>query len=299
VARTQRILLHPHAGDAGAADAGTRSLQFQMPDRPTLRPETYRDARVFEDVWVERRVERVEAALTDAADQRVRGYGMLHWGDGPDADYTNQGRGHGKPVWTNNEYDLPHAAMLMFARTGERRMLDYLLVTAEHQMDVDVCHFSNDPLRQDGQIAHSADHVTGSCVPSHQWVEGLLDLYHMTADAEALDTALGIGRNILRQLDQPQYRQAAESSARETGWALRTLTALYRETGDAAWMQPAEFIVEQFRAWQREYGAWLAPYTDHTLARVPFMISVAAACGRCRAPATRRTPTTRWRACLS
>ena len=41
-------------------------------------------------------------------------------------------------------------------------------------------------------------------------------------------------------------------------------------------MEPAEFIVRQFDDWQREYGAWLSPYTDHTLVRVPFMIAVAA-----------------------
>ncbi|MBT7056504.1 MAG: hypothetical protein HN976_15540 [Lentisphaerae bacterium] len=278
VARTQRLLFHPHGANVEAAidDVKIRSLQFQMPDRPILSAETYRDAGVFEPVWIGESVQRIEAFLFDSADNRARGYGILNWGDGPDSGYTNQGRGHGKPVWTNNEYDLPHAAMLMFARTGERRMLDYLLVAAEHQMDVDVCHFSADPLRHEGQLVHTAHHVTGGVTPSHEWVEGLLDLYHMTADPTALETAIGIGQNLRRHLERPQFRQAAASSARETGWALRALTALYRETGDAEWMEPAAFIVEQFQTWQEEYGAWLAPYTDHTLVRVPFMISVAA-----------------------
>jgi len=277
VARTQRLLLHLHdGGEPHLQEVGTRSLQFQMPDRPALDPETYRDADVFEPVWVAEPVRRIEAFLVDSADARARGYGLLNWGDGPDASYTNQGRGHGKPVWTNNEYDLPHAAMLQFARTGERRLFDYLLVTAEHQMDVDVCHFSPDPYRDGGQVIHSAHHVSGGVTPSHEWVEGLLDLYHVTANPDALDAALGIGRNLLRQLERPAFRQPAGSSARETGWALRALTALYRETGAVGWLRPAEFIVAQFRDWQREYGAWLAPYTDHTLARVPFMIAVAA-----------------------
>lgn len=277
VARTQRLLLHLHAGgEPHLHEVGVRSLQFQMPDRPALEPEIYRAAGVFEPVWVATPVRRIEAFLVDSADARARGYGLLNWGDGPDASYTNQGRGHGKPVWTNNEYDLPHAAMLQFARTGERRMLDYLLVTAEHQMDVDVCHFSPDPYRDGGQIIHSAHHVSGGVTPSHEWVEGLLDLYHVTGNPDALDAALGIGRNLLRQLERPAFRQPAGSSARETGWALRALAALFRETGDDAWLRPAASIVEQFRDWQRQYGAWLAPYTDHTLARVPFMIAVAA-----------------------
>lgn len=87
---------------------------------------------------------------------------------------------------------------------------------------------------------------------------------------------IGIGRNLLQQLQRPALRQPAASSARETGWALRALVALYRETGDDSWLEPATFIVNQFREWQERYGAWLAPYTDHTLVRVPFMIAVAA-----------------------
>ncbi|MBN2451018.1 MAG: hypothetical protein JXR77_11550, partial [Lentisphaeria bacterium] len=278
VARTQRLLLHVHGGsDRDVVEAGIRSTQFQMPDRPVLAAEVYERAGVFEPIWVRDPVRRLESFLVDCADSRARGYGLLHWGDGPDASYTNQGRGHGRPVWTNNEYDLPHAAMLMFARNGERRMLDTLLVAAEHQMDVDVCHFSPDPCRNGGQIVHSAHHVSGGVTPSHEWVEGLLDYYHASADPEALHTALGIGANLLRQLERPAFRQPAGSSARETGWALRALAALYRETGAAQWLEPMDFIVRQFRDWQREYGAWLAPYTDHTLVRVPFMIAVAAA----------------------
>ncbi len=34
-------------------------------------------------------------------------------------------------------------------------------------------------------------------------------------------------------------------------------------------------IIQQFKEWYDTYGGWLAPYTDHTVIRVPFMISVA------------------------
>jgi len=270
------MLLHLHGRDATPNELNVRSLQFQMPDRPTLAGEVYHRANVFESVWVERPAPRVERLLIDLADSRTRGYGMLHWGDGPDQGYSDQGRGHGEPVWTNNEYDLPHAALLMYARTGERRMLDYLLVAAEHWMEVDVCHHSEDPLRHQGQIIHSARHATAGVTVSHEWVEGLFDYYHLTGEPFAYDTAIGIGENILRHLEKPSLRQPAGSSARETGWALRSLVALYVESHDEKWLTPAQFIVAQFEAWQAEHGAWLAPYTDHTLVRVPFMIAVAA-----------------------
>ena len=112
-------------------------------------------------------------------------------------------------------------------------------------------------------------------VCSHEWVEGLLDMYHFTGDERAYETALGIGENILRLLETPAYQVSGESNARETGWALRSLVALYAETGDKKWVSKGEWIVGHFKEWTDEYGGWLSPYTDNTAIRVGFMISVA------------------------
>lgn len=40
---------------------------------------------------------------------------------------------------TSNEYDYPHACALMYARTGIRRYMDYVLVSGRHWMDIDIC----------------------------------------------------------------------------------------------------------------------------------------------------------------
>ena len=100
-------------------------------------------------------------------------------------------------------------------------------------------------------------------------------MYHFTGDERALETALGIGENVRRLLDTPMYQVPGESSARETGWALRTLTALYLETHDPKWTTKCRWIISQFRQWNERYGNWLSPYTDNTAIRVGFMISVA------------------------
>jgi hypothetical protein len=143
-------------------------------------------------------------------------------------------------------------------------------------MDVDICHYSSDPDRIGGQIEHCAGHVReGVMVPSHQWVEGLLDYYHLTGDERGLESALGIGENVLGLLKKPRYRNSGEATARETGWALRAFTALYGETGDDRWLRACRDIFEHFRGWQQEYGSWESEYTDNTLVRVGFMISVA------------------------
>jgi hypothetical protein len=275
MAKGHRFLLHPHAGGASQEDLIVRGLQYQMPDRPILDADVYREADVLPDLFVGSPVRRVERMLIDLADNRTRAFGMLHWGDAPERGYTDQGRGRGALVYCNLEYDLPRAALIMFARTGERRMLDYLLVSAEHWMEIDICHDSDDPMRHEGMIVHSACHATGGITVSHEWVEGILDYYHQTGDPFALETALGVGRNILRHLERMMARGVGAFSARETGWAIRSLVALYEETHDAKWLKPAEQIVDHFEEWMDEHGTWLAPYTDHTLARVPFMITVA------------------------
>jgi len=48
------------------------------------------------------------------------------------------------------------------------------------------------------------------------------------------------------------------------------------ETRDEKWLAKCEWIIDSFKIWEEEYGNWLAPYTDNTLIRVGFMISVAA-----------------------
>lgn len=278
MSREQKFLLHFHGSEETLTEIDNRSLIYQMPDKPSLSPEVFKEAGVMPDIFVDRdRMNQdVEIALIGKCDGHARCFGMLNWGDSPDPGYTNQGRGKGMPVWTNNEYDYPHACALFYARTGERRFLDYMITACSHWMDVDVCHYSKDPLKVGGQWEHTNGHCkNGVIVCSHEWVEGLLDCYHFTGDERTLETAIGIGENVLRLLETPMYQKSGESSARETGWALRTLTALYVETYDKKWIAKCEWIVGQFKEWHDKYGGWISPYTDNTLIRVGFMISVA------------------------
>lgn len=276
MAREQKFLMHFHSADETILELDNRSLIYQMPDRPYISPDVFRQSGVMLDVFPTKLNDDVEIALIGKCDGHSRTYGMLNWGDSWDPGYTRQGRGNGKPVWSNNEYDFPHSCALQYARTGVRRFLDYLFVTASHWMDVDVCHYSRDPLRIGGQWEHTAGHCkNGIMVCSHEWVEGLLDYYHFSGDERAYETAIGIGNNVQRLLETPMYAKAGEANARETGWALRTLTALYVETGDTRWIAKCQWIINSFRVWEEEYGNWLAPYTDNTAIRVGFMISVA------------------------
>ena len=276
MAKEQNFLIHWHSPETHIWEIDNRSLIYQMPDRPYIAPQIFKESGAMLDVFPDKYDEDVEIALMAKADGHSRCYGMLNWGDTVDMGYTVQGRGGGKPVWSNNEYDYPHACALMYARTGVRRFLDYLIVAAKHWMDVDVCHYSSNPLRIGGQWEHTAGHCkNGVMVCSHEWVEGLLDYYHFTGDERGYETAVGIGENVLRLLETPMYQVPGEANARETGWALRTLIALYVETNDKKWLTKCYWIIDSFKKWEEEYGDWLSPYTDNTAIRVGFMISVA------------------------
>ncbi len=276
MSRQQKVLLHFHGADESLLELDNRSLIYQMPDRPVISPEYYASTGVYMDVFPDKINDDVEISLIGKADGHARCYGMLNFGDTVDSGYTMQGRGNGEQVWLNNEYDYPHACALMYVRTGIRRFMDYNMVAANHWMDVDVCHYHTNPLYIGGQWEHTNGHCkNGVMVCSHEWVEGLLDYYHLTGDERGLETALGIGDNVLRLLETPMYAQVGEANARETGWALRSLTALYVETWDEKWLVKCKWILDNFKLWEEQYGNWLAPYTDNTVIRVGFMISVA------------------------
>lgn len=276
MSREQKFLLHFHDAQESLVEIDNRSLIYQMPDRPYLSPETHRDSGVWPDIFADRWDMDVERCLTGRADAHCRSYGMLNFGDSYDAGYTNQGRGGGNLVWSNNEYDYPHACALQYVRTGIRRFLDYNIASCSHWMDVDVCHYHPEAHYIGGQWEHTGGHcIDGVMACSHEWVEGLLDYYHFTGDERGLETALGIGENVRYLLDTPMFARAGEASARETGWALRTLTALYVETRDEKWLSKCTRILQDFKVWEEQYGNWLAPYTDNTVIRVGFMISVA------------------------
>lgn len=276
MSREQKFLLHFHTAQETLAELDNRSLIYQMPDRPYVSAKVHQKSGVWADVFTDTPNMAVERGLIRKADGHGRAYGMIHFGDTCDGAYTAQGRGNGSIVWSNNEYDYPHACALLYVRTGNRRFLDYMIAACSHWMDVDVCHYHPHKEYIGGQWQHTADHcVNGVMACSHQWVEGLLDYYHFTGDIRGLETALGIGRNVNWLLDGPMFSRPGEANARETGWALRTLTALYIETRDSRWLEKCDRIIHDFEVWEEEYGDWLAPYTDNTVIRVGFMISIA------------------------
>ncbi len=273
--RTHRLQLHFHDGQAPLTECSTRSLQFQLPDRPALDRAWYAAHNPWgEHFFPTALPNRLFTLLNNLHDGRPKALGMMHFGDAPDAHYSNQGRGQGETVWVNNEYDHPHACTLYYGLTGQRRVLDSALVSARHWIDVDFCHQHADPLVHGGLKIHTAYHGTGKVTPSHEWTEGFLDYYFLTGNREGLDAAVSVAENIMRHMARPEMNQPGATAVREGGWALRAMVGMWLGTGEERWRTEAKRLVELFLAWHAAYGALLAPYTSHTMPRVPFMIAL-------------------------
>lgn len=273
--KTHRIQLHFHPSAASLEECSTRSLQFQLPDRPALSRAWLRENNPWLEAFFPGEIpNRLITYFNELHDGRPAALGMFHFGDAPDAGYTNQGRGRGHTVWVNNEYDRPHACTLYYGLTGQRRVLDSGLVCARHWLDVDLCHYSPDPLIDGGLKIHTRYHVTGGVTPSHEWTEGLLDYYFLTGRREGLEGARSVAENIMRHMAQPRMREPGASSVREGGWALRAMVGMWLGTGEERWKTEARRLVDMYLDWFDRYGALLAPYTSHSMPRVTFMISL-------------------------
>ncbi|MEZ4621448.1 MAG: hypothetical protein R2867_38930 [Caldilineaceae bacterium] len=273
--KTHRLQLHFHDGQRPLTECSTRSLQFQLPDRPALDRAWYAANNPWrENFFPPQLPNRLFTFFNSLHDGRPKALGMMHFGDAPDAHYSNQGRGQGESVWVNNEYDRPHACTLYYGLTGQRRVLDSAIVGARHWIDVDLCHHHPDPLVNGGLKLHTAYHGTGRVTPSHEWTEGFLDYYFLTGNREGLEGAISVAENIMRHMQRPEMNQPGATAVREGGWALRAMVGMLLGTSDERWRVEAKRSVENFLAWHAEYGALLAPYTSHTMPRVPFMISL-------------------------
>ena len=274
VQKTSKFFIFCMDGNASDSDAVDLLLRLEMPPVGMVVPEEFiasgnygRELSGLYDPMTERFLYRF-------VDSRAKGLGFLNFGDCPEWEYSKQGRSLGRDIWINNEYDMIHDFMIMFVRSGDRRYFDYLQAAVRHWMDVDFCHFSEAPYHEGLLYTHSVNHVSGQMVPSHQWVQGFLDYYHLTGYREAYDTAMTIGNKLEELVRLPLYNKPGMVEPREIGWALRNFVDLYIETHDERWMDDCRPIVRTYIEWARQYGTWTSPYPDNYMDRVPFMMQV-------------------------
>jgi hypothetical protein len=189
------------------------------------------------------------------------GLGFENYGD-----HSSSGYVKGTYLWDNNEYDLPAAAILHFARTGDRDALRLGLASALHYLDVDTIHYSS---RNAGwaraQRVHShgaTGHHTAQGPDMHHagYVQGLLWYSYFTGEAAGVEGAAGIADWVLRTM-RPE--NTAGNMERALGHPLMTLNDVYEATWDTKYLKGAAQLVDWAMKWEHPVRSGFAvPVTE-------------------------------------
>lgn len=180
-------------------------------------------------------------------------YGMEDFGDNP----LIWGYQTKYCKWANCEYDLGHALILQFARSGDLRYLRRGEQSVLHNRDVDVIHHdTTHPEDVGGPHGHWIHHTDQRPNTGHLWSEGMVEHYLLTGDRRSLQVAREMGRYLVRVAG----RGWGGGSERSAGWPLIALTGIYAGTGEMRYLKAAEQIVrDAVRLQDPVRGVWSSP----------------------------------------
>jgi hypothetical protein len=203
-------------------------------------------------------------AIYETDRDQSQAYGMLNFGDW---------YGERRYNWGNMEYDTPYGFLLEYLRGGSERYFTLGWQAAWHLVDVDTCHYHDDPAMVGRQHLHSLGHV-GNYYPDgflpgaierewmswdHTWVEGLYLYALLTGERRLWETATRTVA-ILTGADLNDYDF---TNCRDCGWPLRHLIGAYQATGRRQFLNGASIIVERVLERQRPSGGWERLMPNH------------------------------------
>jgi hypothetical protein len=179
-------------------------------------------------------------------------------------DHSSNGYVKGSFLWDNNEYDVPAACLVHFARTGDEAALRLGLASALHYLDVDTIHYSSRHADWAGaQHVHSHatfGHHTAAGPNMHHagYVQGLILYTYLTGEPIGLAGAEGIAEWVRTHLGDHTV-----GMERQLGHPLTTLTDVYEATWDERWLKGAAVLVDQALRWEHpQRSGFLAPITE-------------------------------------
>lgn len=183
--------------------------------------------------------------------ERSRELGLMHYGDW-----------YGERTWNwgNLEYDLGHAVLDQYARTGYAPLFHIGTDILRHQGDVDTRHYAADPRRIGQQWIHSMGHTGGYYPPDyknmkiyaspgwsdnrgHVWAQGLLEHYLLGGDRRSWET----GKLIADWAAGPQITNFRFGNAREPGWMTILVMSAYNATEDPYYLNAARLMLREVR----------------------------------------------------
>ncbi len=219
-------------------------------------------------VEYEQMVDRILDRLVQLREQN-RSYGFLNYGD-----WWGE-RGYN---WGNHEYDTPHADMVQFVRTGERRFFDEACAAAEHMRDVDFIHHAPNPrdvfktrahrmfhtggyeprmTEEERGLAYANDGGVTAPLSGHQWNRGLLEHYYMTGEVRSREAGMGLG-DFMAGPGTVNWT-IGHGAERCAAWAIYDVLANYEATYDPFYLNAARIMIEDAIRRQTEAGHWGFP----------------------------------------
>jgi hypothetical protein len=189
------------------------------------------------------------------------GLGFENFGD-----HSSPGYVRGTVAWANNEYDQPAANINHFARTGDREALRIGLASAQHYMDVDICHFSSTRAEWVGAAkvhGHGViGHHTAEAPNMHHAgdIHGMILHSYLTGDPAGIASAEGVARWVLARMSPPANVGSME---RALGHPLMTLVDAYEATWKPEYLRGAAKLVDWALKWEHpDRSGFLAPITE-------------------------------------
>jgi hypothetical protein len=167
------------------------------------------------------------------------------------------------PEYGDQHYEDGHAALIQFARTGDRNWFDFAAAAARHHYDLDVMHTQNPPrfpgyppgmIHWHGTSEHEGVNIEfGHVVPG-----GLDEYYLLTGDPRALEVLREQADFIEHWARSGRGRIAPEKSGDGVGleeyervgaWTLYTVLKAYEVTGDPKYWEGASILVKNTIDW--------------------------------------------------
>ena len=259
----------------GAA-SGASSLLAHGPVLALAEPSWYAASRAFGPQLTagESGLPDVEKTLAAHMEETVIGkvgLGFENYGDHSSGGYVK-----GTTLWDNNEYDVPAAAMVHFARTGNRNALRIGLASALHYLDVDTIHYSATKADWAGaQRVHShgtnGHHTAAGPDMQHAgYVKGLIWYSYFTGEPIGILGARGIADWALAKINPNQNVGYME---RTVGHPLMTLNDVYEATWEERYLRGSARLVDWALKWEHPVrGGFLSPpiETPAYYSSVPF-----------------------------
>jgi hypothetical protein len=197
-----------------------------------------------------------------------RDYGMFNYGDSHhNWDWLNR-RWNLHRIWRNTHHGWTRWPWMMYARSGDRRLLDWADSNARHVADVDHCHYTTEEFSsynypREKKVGGICDYkgfvhwASGGRRAYNSAADAMLWHHYMTGNARSLTSALEHGELLLWDGRPLPHR---EGSGRATSAA-----ALYFKTWNNAYLEFFEKTVERLLSTQREDGSFpqwenFAPY---------------------------------------